>query len=72
MRIDLPDAVDVLVVGAGHAGLAMSRLLTHEGREHVLVGRRDRLGGGPGLDGPYLVETMGRQARRRPREWSLA
>jgi len=43
---DLPDEVDVLVVGAGHAGLAMSSLLTHEGREHVVLERRDRLGGG--------------------------
>jgi cation diffusion facilitator CzcD-associated flavoprotein CzcO len=30
-----PESVDVLIVGAGHAGLAMSGLLTHEGREHV-------------------------------------
>jgi NAD(P)-binding Rossmann-like domain len=42
----LPEAVDVLVVGAGHAGLAMSSLLTHEGREHLVVERRDRVGGG--------------------------
>jgi putative flavoprotein involved in K+ transport len=46
MPTDLPEAVDVIVVGAGHAGLAMSSLLTHEGREHVVVDRRDRLGGG--------------------------
>ena len=45
-QTDLPDDVDVLVVGAGHAGLAMSSLLTHEGREHVVLERRDRLGGG--------------------------
>jgi putative flavoprotein involved in K+ transport len=41
----LPDDVDVLVVGAGHAGLAMSGLLGEAGHEHV-VERRDRLGGG--------------------------
>jgi putative flavoprotein involved in K+ transport len=42
----LPEAVDVLVVGAGHSGLAMSSLLTHEGREHLVVEARDGLGGG--------------------------
>jgi putative flavoprotein involved in K+ transport len=31
--------VDVLVVGAGHAGLAVSRLLTDAGRDHVVVDR---------------------------------
>jgi putative flavoprotein involved in K+ transport len=41
-----PESVDVLIVGAGHAGLAMSGLLTHEGREHVVVERRQTLGGG--------------------------
>ena len=44
--VTLPGAVDVLVVGAGHAGLAMSHFLTDAGREHVVVDRRDRLGGG--------------------------
>ena len=39
------DAVDVLVVGAGHAGLAMSGFLTHAGREHLVLERRDTLGG---------------------------
>jgi putative flavoprotein involved in K+ transport len=38
--------VDVVVIGAGHAGLALSGLLTHEGREHVVVERRETLGGG--------------------------
>jgi hypothetical protein len=42
----LPEAVDVLIVGAGHAGLTMSGLLTQAGREHLVVERRDRLGGG--------------------------
>ena len=41
----LPDDVDVLVVGAGHAGLAISGLLSEAGREHVVVERRDTLGG---------------------------
>jgi hypothetical protein len=44
--VSLPSAVDVLVVGAGHAGLAMSSFLAHDGREHVVVDGRDRLGGG--------------------------
>jgi putative flavoprotein involved in K+ transport len=41
----LPSTVDVLVVGAGHAGLAMSHLLAEAGLEHVVVDRRDRPGG---------------------------
>jgi putative flavoprotein involved in K+ transport len=44
--VPLPAAVDVLVVGAGHAGLTMSGYLTHAGREHVVVDRRATLGGG--------------------------
>jgi putative flavoprotein involved in K+ transport len=39
-------ATDVVIVGAGHAGLAMSGFLSHEGREHVVLDRRERLGGG--------------------------
>lgn len=42
----LPSSVDVLVVGAGHAGLAMSGLLGEAGREHLVVDGRHRLGGG--------------------------
>jgi putative flavoprotein involved in K+ transport len=38
--------VDAVVVGAGQAGLAMSWYLRGAGREHVLLDRRDRLGGG--------------------------
>ena len=37
--------VDVLIVGGGDAGLAMSSLLSHDGREHLVLERRDRLGG---------------------------
>src|SRR5262245_55325597 len=43
---ELPESVDVLIVGAGHAGLAMSGLLSEAGREHLVVERRDSLGGG--------------------------
>jgi putative flavoprotein involved in K+ transport len=43
---DLPDSTDVLVVGAGHAGLAMSGLLRDAGREHLVVEARDTLSGG--------------------------
>ena len=32
-------AVDTVVVGAGHAGLAVSRLLTMAGRDHVVLDR---------------------------------
>jgi putative flavoprotein involved in K+ transport len=42
----LPTDVDVLVVGAGHAGLAMSGFLGQANREHLVIDRRDRLGGG--------------------------
>jgi putative flavoprotein involved in K+ transport len=42
----LPEAVDVLIVGAGHAGLATSGFLADAGREHVVVERRESLGGG--------------------------
>ncbi|MFZ2013288.1 MAG: NAD(P)/FAD-dependent oxidoreductase [Nocardioides sp.] len=34
-----PQTVDTVVVGAGHAGLAVSRLLTAAGREHVVLDR---------------------------------
>jgi putative flavoprotein involved in K+ transport len=44
--VSLPDDVDVLVVGAGHSGLAMSGFLSRAGRDHVVVERRDSLGGG--------------------------
>jgi putative flavoprotein involved in K+ transport len=43
---NLPTDVDVLIVGAGHAGLAMSSFLSQAGREHLVVDRRDTLGGG--------------------------
>jgi putative flavoprotein involved in K+ transport len=42
----LPARVDVVVVGAGQAGLTMSWHLQQAGREHVLVERRATLGGG--------------------------
>ena len=35
----LPKDVDVLIVGAGHAGLAMSHFLSEAGREHVVIDR---------------------------------
>ena len=34
-----PQTLDTVVVGAGHAGLAVSRLLTAAGREHVVLDR---------------------------------
>jgi putative flavoprotein involved in K+ transport len=33
------ERVDTVVVGAGHAGLAVSRLLTQAGRDHVVLDR---------------------------------
>ena len=31
--------IDTVVIGAGHAGLAVSKLLTDAGREHVVLDR---------------------------------
>jgi putative flavoprotein involved in K+ transport len=44
--MELPRSIDTAVVGAGQAGLIMSRLLTTAGREHVVIERRETLGGG--------------------------
>ncbi len=42
----LPNHIPTLIVGAGHAGLTMSNLLTRAGRDHLVVDRRPSLGGG--------------------------
>jgi putative flavoprotein involved in K+ transport len=42
----LPARVHTVVIGAGHSGLAMSRLLGEAGRDHVVLERRPSLGGG--------------------------
>lgn len=42
----MQQSVETVVVGAGQAGLVMSRLLSQAGREHVLLDRRSTLGGG--------------------------
>lgn len=39
-------SVDTVIVGAGHAGLVISDLLTRAGEDHVLLERRAALGGG--------------------------
>jgi putative flavoprotein involved in K+ transport len=39
-------AVETVIVGAGQAGLVMSRLLSDADREHVVLDRRSSLGGG--------------------------
>lgn len=39
-------STDIVVIGAGQAGLVMSQLLTTAGREHVVLERRVTLGGG--------------------------
>jgi putative flavoprotein involved in K+ transport len=46
MSDHLPEAIETVVVGAGQAGLIMSWHLRRAGREHVLLDRRDALGGG--------------------------
>jgi putative flavoprotein involved in K+ transport len=42
----LPKRIDTVVIGAGQAGLTMSWFLQRGGRDHVLLDRRARLGGG--------------------------
>jgi putative flavoprotein involved in K+ transport len=44
--VDLPKSTHTVVVGAGQAGLVMSHHLRDAGREHVVLDRRDQLGGG--------------------------
>ena len=44
--MELPRSTDTVVIGAGHAGLIMSRLLQDAGRDHVVLERRETLGGG--------------------------
>ena len=41
-----PRSVDTVVVGAGQAGLIMSWHLQRAGREHLVIDRRETLGGG--------------------------
>ncbi|HZA17297.1 MAG TPA: FAD-dependent monooxygenase [Pseudonocardiaceae bacterium] len=40
------ESVDTLVIGGGQAGLATSYWLTQAGVEHLVVERRNQLGGG--------------------------
>jgi len=42
----LPRAAETVVIGAGQSGLMLSWLLRQAGREHVVLDRRPRLGGG--------------------------
>ncbi len=44
--MSLPPRTETVVVGAGQAGLAMSRFLSRSGRDHVVLERRATLGGG--------------------------
>jgi putative flavoprotein involved in K+ transport len=44
--MDLPSATHTVVIGAGQAGLIMSHHLRRAGREHLVLDRRDQLGGG--------------------------
>ena len=43
---DLPTSTHTVVIGAGQAGLIMSHHLRRAGREHLVLDRRDELGGG--------------------------
>ncbi len=44
--MSLPSKIETVVVGSGHAGLAMSWYLGQAGRDHVVLERRTSLGGG--------------------------
>ncbi|MEP7040314.1 MAG: NAD(P)/FAD-dependent oxidoreductase [Chloroflexota bacterium] len=44
--VDLPSFTHTVVIGAGQAGLIMSHHLRQSGREHVILDRREQLGGG--------------------------
>jgi putative flavoprotein involved in K+ transport len=44
--VGIPTRSDAVVVGAGQAGLVMSRFLRRAGRDHIVVERRTTLGGG--------------------------
>ena len=44
--VDLPTSTHTVVIGAGQAGLIMSHHLRRAGREHLVLDRRDELGGG--------------------------
>jgi putative flavoprotein involved in K+ transport len=44
--VTLPSRIETVIVGAGHAGLTMSWYLRQGDREHVVLERRPKLGGG--------------------------
>ena len=44
--MSLPSRTETVIIGAGHNGLAMSRLLSLAGMDHVVLERRETLGGG--------------------------
>ena len=44
--MELPRSIDTVIVGAGQAGLIMSHHLQAAGRDHVVLDRRETLGGG--------------------------
>jgi putative flavoprotein involved in K+ transport len=46
MADELPRSIDTVVIGAGQAGLIMSWHLQRAGRPHVVLDRRETLGGG--------------------------
>lgn len=46
ITVGIPSRVNTVVVGAGQAGLVMSRFLSQAGRDHLVIERRSMLGGG--------------------------
>ena len=66
------NTIDTVVIGAGHAGLAVSRLLTEAGRDHVVLDRgrvaravAHRALGLPAPADPELDDPAARLARTR-------
>ncbi len=57
----LPSRTPILIIGAGQAGLTVSRILAQAGRDHLVVERRSTLGGGwqDRWDGFRLVTPNG-------------
>jgi hypothetical protein len=46
MTDEVPRSIDTVVIGAGQAGVLMSWHLQRAGRDHVVLDRRETLGGG--------------------------
>jgi len=69
MKISTPNAYDVIIIGAGHNGLAAAALLARQGRKVIVCERRSIIGGlgageGGQLSNPPLEAGLELSARR--------